>query len=139
MNRGISLVSDLGAARGDWLNPISINHSRAAATGKNELGWWESTVCKGRDNEAAEGAMNKTRRRNFASRAHLQRLVVQNGLCLLGTCRLLGAAFAPSPSSLPGTQGSSMCSCWILCLPPGEIHPGEIHPSEHLRLLKHRS
>lgn len=129
-----------GSSRGGLAQPHLCKPLKSCCNWeKMNWGGGSHQCAEGRDNEATEGAMNKTRRRNFANRAHLQRLVLQNGLCLLGTCRLLGAAPAPSPSSTSGTQGSSMCSCWILCLPPGEICPGELCPSEHLRLLKHRS
>lgn len=55
--------------------------------------------------------MDKTWRRNFANRTHLRRLVLQSGLCFMGTCKLLAAAPVPSyPSKPPVKKDQSCCS-----------------------------
>lgn len=67
---------------------------------------------EGKDNEPAEGVMDKTWRKNFANRTHLKRLVLQRSLRFVGTCRLLGIAPAPSCPSESPVKKEQSCSPW---------------------------
>lgn len=94
--------------REDRLNPIYINQSIAAATGKNEWGGGRRKYTDGKDNEPV-GVMDKTCRRNFASLAHLKERVLRSSLCFMGTRRLTGFAPAPSHPSKPPIKKEKSC------------------------------